>query len=245
MTGRESVAMILVTQANRYGHCSHFGCSFKKKQIIVDISEQTFYIASIQLEIIMPRTKEYLREEVLDVATQVFWEKGYRNASINDLVQATGLNKHSMYNEFGNKDGLFLACLDYYAKETTKEQTAIIHKQPLGFKNIELYFHYTIELASSGKFNACLLINTAVEKEGLNDQINDLTRKYLSLQERAFYDCLRAAQKTGEISKHKDIEMLAKYLMCFLEGINVMGKTNSTKRSLQLLVNEVLSRVKG
>ncbi|MHC4071345.1 MAG: TetR/AcrR family transcriptional regulator [Planctomycetota bacterium] len=130
--------------------------------------------------------------------------------------------------EFGNKDGLFLACLDYYAKETTKEQTAIIHKQPLGFKNIELYFHYT-----------------AVEKEGLNDQINDLTRKYLSLQERAFYDCLRAAQKTGEISKHKDIEMLAKYLMCFLEGINVMGKTNSTKRSLQLLVNEVLSRVKG
>lgn len=162
---------------------------------------------------------------------------------MNDLVEATGLNKHSMYKEFSNKDGLFLDCLDHYAKETTKAQSAIIQKQPLGYHNIELYFRHTIESAASGKFNACLLINTAIEKEGLNDAINDLTRKYLSLQERSFYNCLEAAQKSGEIPKQKDIEMLAKYLMCFLEGINVMGKTGPTKKSLDLLLNEVLSNI--
>ena len=191
----------------------------------------------------MTRPKEYNLQKVLEASTQVFWEKGYRGTSMNDLVNATGLNKHSMYKEFINKDGLFLACLDYYAKEITKEQSAIFHKQPLGLQNIELYFRYTIDLASSDKFNACLLINTAIEKEGLNDAINDLTCKYLSLQEKSFSNCLEAAQKNGEIPKHRDIEMLAKYLMCFLEGINVMGKTGPTKESLELLLKEVLSNI--
>ncbi len=191
----------------------------------------------------MTRPKEYNLRKVLKASTQVFWEKGYRGTSMNDLVQATGLNKHSMYKEFSNKDGLFLACLDYYANDITKEQSAIIQKQPLSVQNIELYFRHTIDLASSGKFNACLLINTAIEKEGLNDAINDLTCKYLSLQEKSFYNCLEAAQKNGEIPKHKDIEMLAKYLMCFLEGINVMGKTGPTKKSLDLLLDELLSTI--
>ena len=191
----------------------------------------------------MSRPKEYNYQQVLEASTQVFWEKGYRGTSMNDVVQATGLNKHSMYNEFSNKDGLFLACLDHYAKETTKEISAIIQKQPLGFRNIELFFRNRIDSASSGKFNACLLINSAIEKEVLNDEINDRTRKYLSLQKESFYNCLEAAQKNGEIPNHKDIELLADYLMCFLEGINVMGKTGPTKKSLELLINEVLSNI--
>ena len=191
----------------------------------------------------MTRPKEYNVQKVLEASTKVFWEKGYRGTSMNDLVEATGLNKHSMYKEFRNKDGLFLACLDYYANEITKEQSAIIQKQPLGVQNVELYFRYTIDMASSGNFNACLLINTAVEKKGLNEAINDLTLKYLSLQEKSFYNCLEAAQKNGEIPKHKDIELLAKYLMCFLEGINVMGRTGPTKKSLELLLKEVLSNI--
>lgn len=191
----------------------------------------------------MPRSKEYIKEKVLDAATQVFWEKGYRGTSMNDLVEATGLNKHSMYKEFGNKDGLFLACIEHYAKETTKDIFAILQQQPLGFHNIESYFHYIIDSASSSKYNACLLINTAIEKEVLSDEINDLTQKYLSLQEEAFYNCLEAAQRNGEIPKDKNIEMLAKYLMCFLEGINVMGKTGPTKKSLELVTNEVLTAV--
>jgi TetR/AcrR family transcriptional repressor of nem operon len=191
----------------------------------------------------MPRFKEYTKEKVLNAATRIFWEKGYKGTSINGLVKATGLNKHSMYNEFGNKDGLFLACLENYAKESTKDLFSILQQQPLGFHNIESFFRDRIASASSNKFNACMLINTAIEKEVLSDEISDRARKYLSLQEEAFYNCLEAARRNGEIPKHKDIKMLAKYLMCFLEGINVMGKTGPTKKSLELVVNEVLTTI--
>ncbi len=39
----------------------------------------------------------------------VFWRKGYEATSIDDLVQATGINRASMYGTFGSKEGLLLA----------------------------------------------------------------------------------------------------------------------------------------
>ena len=54
----------------------------------------------------MARHKEYVKEEVLEAATQLFWEHGYEGTSMNGLVEATGLHRRSMYEEFGDKDGL-------------------------------------------------------------------------------------------------------------------------------------------
>jgi TetR/AcrR family transcriptional repressor of nem operon len=60
----------------------------------------------------MSRPKLYDRETVLEKATNLFWEKGFEASSLNELEARTGINKYSIYNEFGNKDKLFLACMD-------------------------------------------------------------------------------------------------------------------------------------
>ena len=191
----------------------------------------------------MSRVKEYIREEVLDAATMVFWERGYNGTSMNDLVDATGLNKHSMYKEFGNKEGLFLACIENYVQKTSREQTEILNKEPLGFHNIEAFFEDRVDYLSTRNCKSCLLVNAAIEKEVLGDEVNQRARKYLVQQEKAFFKCLEAAQRNGEIPESTDLNLMAQYLLCFLEGLNVMGKTNPTKKSLKLLVKEVLDTV--
>ena len=67
----------------------------------------------------MPRQKEYNRDQVLDAAMKVFWVKGFEGTSIQDLVQATGLNRFGMYQAFGSKQGLFLEALDRYQRQIT------------------------------------------------------------------------------------------------------------------------------
>ena len=52
----------------------------------------------------MSRPREYDRDEVLEKTTNLFWEKGFEATSINEVVARTGLNKHSLYNEFGEKE---------------------------------------------------------------------------------------------------------------------------------------------
>ncbi len=191
----------------------------------------------------MSRPIEYKREEVLEAATHVFWKKGFNSTSMNDLVEATELNKHSMYGEFENKEGLFLACIDNYVNKTTNLLVGILTEEPLGIGNIKAFFENRIEYASSGECDGCLLVNTAVENKTLDDKLNKIVNKNLNEQKKMFLTCLHAAQENGEISKEKDCKMFADYLMCFLEGLMVMGKTNPTKKSVNKIMDTVIQAI--
>ena len=192
----------------------------------------------------MARHKEYVREEVLEAATQIFWANGYEGTSVNELVEATGLHRRSMYEEFGDKDGLFLECIDHFVHETTKDVGVLLMRKPLGFQNIESFFSNRVDYVASRKFKGCLLVKSAVEKELLNGDVQKKVQFFLTFTEKAFYECLQAAQEQGEIHKDKNCKVLAKYLMCFLEGLMVMGQTTSSKQELKGVVETVLSTVK-
>ncbi|KAB0268554.1 TetR/AcrR family transcriptional regulator [Microvirga brassicacearum] len=49
------------------------------------------------------------REALLRAAAEVFFEQGYAAASIDAIIERAGGSKRNIYNEFGNKEGLFLA----------------------------------------------------------------------------------------------------------------------------------------
>ncbi len=193
----------------------------------------------------MNRPREYCREEVLKTATELFWEKGFEGTSMNELVQQTLLNKHSMYSEFGDKEGLFLACLDYYVNEITKELGKILTRQPLGLNNIEAFFKKRVEYAASGNCHGCLIVNLVTEQQIVSAKINDRIQSILIANETRIYDCLKAAQKNGEIGRDKDCKVLAGYLGCFLRGLMNLGRSNKNKKMLRKLTHVALSAVKN
>ena len=62
----------------------------------------------------MGRPRAFDRDQALDQALHVFWDKGYEGTSIADLTGAMGINPPSLYAAFGNKEALFRAALDRY-----------------------------------------------------------------------------------------------------------------------------------
>ncbi|MEE8368732.1 MAG: TetR/AcrR family transcriptional regulator, partial [Thermoanaerobaculia bacterium] len=187
----------------------------------------------------MGRPKEYARDEVLDAATQVFWEKGYQGTSVGDLVAVTGLHRRSMYEEFGDKEGLFAACLDHFVYETTSDVAALLVREPLGFQNIETFFRNRVDYVCGPRFKGCLLVKSAIEQGVLDVEARRKLQSFLADSESSFYECLEAAQQQGEIPQDSDCRTLAKYLMCFLEGVMVLGQTNPTRKELGLVVDTV------
>jgi TetR/AcrR family transcriptional repressor of nem operon len=192
----------------------------------------------------MTRTKEYDRDEVLDAATQVFWDKGFKGTSVSDLVTATGLGKRSMYQEFGSKDSLFRECIDNYALRTNREINVILTQQPLGLQNIEAFFHNRIDYASSNECRGCMIVNSTIEKKLIKEEAFGQVQKYLSHYEEVFFQCLKAAQANGEIDPENDCRALSGYLSTFVAGMMVKSKTNPNKESLEELVELVLSTIK-
>ena len=85
----------------------------------------------------MGRPKGFSREEVLEKAMPVFWKHGFADTTLQELEQATGVNKSGLYTEFRDKEDLFVACLRHYLESQGKRGP--LTKEPLGWKNVETF----------------------------------------------------------------------------------------------------------
>ena len=64
----------------------------------------------------MGRPRAFCETSALDAAMRAFWEKGYEGASLDDLTQAMGINRSSLYASFGDKEQLFKRAIAHYAE---------------------------------------------------------------------------------------------------------------------------------
>ena len=64
----------------------------------------------------MGRPREFDHEKIMNKIMLLFWEKGFKGTSMDDLVKTTGLNKGSLYVCFGNKEKIFKLALKTYVK---------------------------------------------------------------------------------------------------------------------------------
>lgn len=79
-----------------------------------------------------PSSKER-RTTILRAAAETFFEHGYEATSIDTIIERIGGSKRSIYNEFGNKEGLFTALVSESADEAL---TALAVEEMVG-RNIE------------------------------------------------------------------------------------------------------------
>ena len=96
----------------------------------------------------MAGVKQFDRNEALDRAMVAFWSRGYEATSIDDLVQATGIGRGSLYGTFGDKRQLFLAALDQYWNTVGMEMFAQL-SDPDARNAIERMFDALIRRASN------------------------------------------------------------------------------------------------
>ncbi|WP_109476078.1 TetR/AcrR family transcriptional regulator [Paraburkholderia sp. C35] len=85
----------------------------------------------------MGRPKKFSREGVLQKTLPLFWKYGFAGTSLQQLEQATGVNKSGLYSEFEDKEDLFLQSLVYYYEHRGALQ--ILTAEPKGYGNIERF----------------------------------------------------------------------------------------------------------
>ena len=103
----------------------------------------------------MPRIREFDPAIALDQAMHLFWQRGYGNTSIEDLVVATGVSRHGLYDVFESKHKLFLACLDHYQEVVVGADFAfgVVERPNASLKNIRSYLEMIA--GHSGKSACC------------------------------------------------------------------------------------------
>ena len=196
----------------------------------------------------MARPRAFNEEEVIDKAVEVFWAKGYEATSMQDLIDAMGIQRGSLYGTFGGKQNLFLKSLKRYSVTVVKKLLEILESKPSAVESIELFFSQLVEhLLTAGELRSCLVTNSAIERGLRDEETKQLVLQLLNALENGFYKTLLRAKENGELdrlSAELDLKVLANYLTSSMQGLLVMGKVCSERSVLEGINRMTLSILK-
>jgi len=173
----------------------------------------------------MGRPLEFDRYEVLDRALNVFWRKGYTAASMQDLVVATGINKASIYNSFGDKEAFFVAVIESTTSKTSRPHGRLLVETEPARKAIQQFFDTLVEfLVTDGAHLGCLLTNIASEIAPFSEPVEAHVCRVFNMMEGVFLDTILRGIDDGSIKTSLPPVAVARMLLNTVQGMRLQSR---------------------
>jgi TetR/AcrR family transcriptional repressor of nem operon len=190
----------------------------------------------------MGRPAAFDRDEVLQKATNLFWEHGYSATGVADLVEATRLKPGSLYAAFHSKEDLFLAALDHYGHRSVATLQAVLTASASPLEGIRRCFlQISDEVSGDRAGQGCLLVNATLEQGRHGGAIQKRIKAHFNQIEGLFRDALVQARARGELAPDKDPDALAAFLLSSIWGLRVLAGTAPTRKRARAIVKQLLA----
>lgn len=187
------------------------------------------------------RPREFELDEAVRKAMGVFWDRGYHDASLPDLLEGMDLSRGSFYKAFVDKRGVYLRALDAYIEDAIRTVGEALHSNPSPKAAIRQAFSQQVD-SSSGKegLRGCFVVLAAVEMlPGDEDVSSRISRLFRRLQDLYAATVIRA-QAMGEIDPRLDERTLARFLVSQIQGMRVLGKSGADPEQTRAVIDLAL-----
>ena len=164
----------------------------------------------------MARPRTYDPDAALDRAMRLFWQKGYAETSMADLVDATGVSRYGFYSEFGDKDALFEKCVALYAQTVIGRGLGPLEAPDAGLAEIETYFANLRRTIGASERKGCLIGNTATAGLSPTEAVDALVAEHYGRMRAAYRNALAHAADAGDIAG--DPDALADFMVGVVNG---------------------------
>jgi TetR/AcrR family transcriptional regulator, transcriptional repressor for nem operon len=184
----------------------------------------------------MSRPKAYLPHELPTLAMRQFWRRGYYATSIDDLVGATGVSRHGLYAEFGDKRGLFVAAFKAYVDSVVTPAFAPVEASGAGFAEIRQFFETQIARAERAGLPGpgCLAANTMVEVGPHDALFGQLVQAHLARITAGFCHALTNERLRRRPRPRVDVNHLAFGLTVGAQGLWSVSRILSDAQALRI-----------
>ncbi|MGH6860734.1 MAG: TetR/AcrR family transcriptional regulator [Phyllobacterium sp.] len=171
----------------------------------------------------------------------VFWDRGYHDASLPDLLDGMDLSRGSFYKAFGDKRGIFLRALDAYIDDAVRKVGDTLNADISPKAAIRGAFLHYAELSSGmDGLRGCFVVLTAAEMLPGDEEVSvRISRLFRRLQD-LFAAAVIRAQALGEIDRGQDERTLARFLVCQIQGMRVLGKAGADREEMRAMIDIVL-----
>lgn len=187
----------------------------------------------------MARPRNFDRDQALDIAIDVFRDKGYEGTSTDDLVVAMGIGRQSLYGAFGDKRSLYLEALRRYNTGSVAELIGT-KRSASPLETIEsMLLHFTRHHANP-ETAACLGVNAICEFGTSDEDIQRITRESGKTLERFIERMLDEAKNKGEIDKAIVPKAAAQFIATTLMGMKVAARGGASADALRNIVRHTM-----
>lgn len=181
------------------------------------------------------------REQLLDCAASLFRANGFRATGIDRILEASGCAKMTLYNHFGSKEELILACVRR-ADEAWRTAVAAELEQRCSDPRERLLalFDVAADIVGDADFCGCFFLRAAHEFHDLDDPVHAAAAD----NKRLFMDYLAGIAAAAGA---REPATLAKSLLMLLDGaityVHVCGDASAAalaRRNAAMLIERYL-----
>ncbi|MEV0237065.1 TetR/AcrR family transcriptional regulator [Nonomuraea sp. NPDC050786] len=189
----------------------------------------------------MGRPKQFDPDVAVDRAMDVFWRKGYAGTTPQDLVDALGIGKGSLYNTFGSKHALFEAALSRYRDSQAAALIELLGEPGPTKDRLRgaLRLLAEMDLADPDR-RGCLAVNTAAELGRADESAAQLVRRMLDRTEDAFRALIEEGQRAGEIAADRDAHAIGSLLLNTVVGMRLIARVADGPERLDRVIDAVI-----
>jgi len=185
------------------------------------------------------------REKLLQVGMQVVHERGFRGASVRDIVQAAGVPQGSFTNHFASKEAFGLEVVERYAAQAEAAMRQTLRNEHLPpLQRLRAFIERSkTGFADDVLRNGCLLGNFSAEANDCGEPLRGRVVTALHAMQDALAFCLRAAVAAGELAPSTDCDEAAGFILAALQGATLLAKAQRDPRPLERLEHVLFERV--
>ncbi|MEU0738457.1 helix-turn-helix domain-containing protein [Streptomyces sp. NPDC006134] len=194
----------------------------------------------------MARPRTFEEERALDAAMRTFWEKGYEATSTQDLCDATGLGRSSIYNTFKSKHDLFERALAHYLDTKRAVQLALLEDagRPAA-ERVRALLAMVVEgeaehRTATGRALGCLGVNSVVELGARDAKTASLLERDAALRLAAYRAVMEAGRRDGSITSARDPGALARFLNATVAGLRVSSQGGAGRSALEAIADTAM-----
>lgn len=188
----------------------------------------------------MPRKLNQSYPELVEKAQFLFWTKGYKGVSKDDLADHLNVSKSTIYNKY-TKDMLFMDALNNYVVELSDPVLNQVRNSGKGLETFTDFFYMLIDGLLNKTFpKSCLMVNTVVELRNENSEVTEVYERYFGNMKASYRAALERAIENNELKYPERINEYTEFLLGIIFGLAILYKTN-TRTQLRAFIDEQLS----
>ena len=178
----------------------------------------------------MVGVRQFDEQEAIAIALDVFWRKGLHDATMQEIAVATGVQRGSLYNAYGDKEAIFLRAFDQYAEEFLETTGQALARGDAAARLRNFFDVIIVNMTSGSPPRGCLTTRTALDAAISSTAVRRRVQGLLSRLEQLISKAISSApDKLSAIDENR----LARVVVTFTRGLAVMERAGYGRKQLK------------